>query len=106
MPSYAFANFSAVKSALGRFQQRSLNLSLLSGLPRLRRMPSLELPSRSHRSFILPQLCPSLPCSLAELELPSNTHIFVTEVPSLHEMDMKLAHLDTYMGSQRRTASD
>lgn len=35
-------------------------------------------------------------CS-AELELPSNTHVFATEDTFLYEMGMKTPHLDTYM---------
>lgn len=54
---------------------------------------------------LLPQLCPRLSHGSAELELPGNTHVFATKDTTLHEMGMKLAHLGTNMGTQRRNTS-
>lgn len=105
--SYTFVNFSVVRSALGRFQRCSTwPVSVLSKFPGLRRTAFLELLPRRQRSLMLPQLCPSLPCSSAKLELPSNTHVFATEDTSLHEMGMKQVCLDTYMGTWRTDAHD
>lgn len=51
-----------------------------------------------------PQCC--LSYGSAELELPGNTHGLAKKDTSPHEMGMKLAHLGTNMGTQRRNTSD